>query len=76
MKKVIGVYSEANYVYVQRQLYKLREEGISVESTDVLTLKKVIPTPCFIVIKNGGVVNKLIGKYSDTEFYKWLRKYI
>jgi hypothetical protein len=76
MKKVIGVYNQANYVYVQRQLYKLREEGISVESTDVLTLKKNIPTPCFIVIKNGGVVNKLIGKYSDTEFYKWLRKYI
>lgn len=41
MKKVLGIYSEANYVYVQRQLYKLKEEGISVESIDVLTLKKV-----------------------------------
>jgi len=76
MKKIVGLYNQNNYVYVERQLYKLKKEGISVESVDTDTLSKKITTPCFVLVKNGGVVDKLTGKYSDNNFYKWVRRYI
>lgn len=76
MKKILGIYNSNNYIYVKRQLYKLKEQNINVESMDVSTLTKKMPTPCFVMLKNKGVVDKLIGKYSDIEVYNWVRRYI
>lgn len=76
MKIVKAYYTDNNKLYVEKEILMLKQQGIEVEAINALTLPKNMLTPSFVILKNGGLLAKLNGKFTPGHVLSWVQKYL